>query len=163
METGHELPKSWVILGNLGYHFPRFLSAPTTCKLLLLLYIFYIYIYIYTIYTLSWELGYPPYSQRERGKDHQREAPPLPKFPRFHYSVHNTGLRRHRTAMIVSTYERLRVGAHTLRRTLDPAPGCELHLRVPGRRLRLVGALVEVHKLPAVTVLPVQLCSLPDS
>ena len=65
--------------------------------------------------------------------------------------------------MIVSTYERLWVGAHTLRRPLDPAPGCEPHLRVPGSRLRLVGALVEVHKLPAVTVHPVQLCSLPDS
>ena len=159
MEAGHELPKSWVILGTTSQDF----CQPPQRVSYYYYNIYFIYIYIYTIYTLSWELGYPPYSQRERGEDHQREAPPLPKFPRFHYSVHNTGLLRHRTAMIVSTYERLWVGAHTLCRPLDPTPGCELHLRVPGSRLRLVGALVEVHKLPAVAVLPVQLCSLPDS
>ena len=112
MEAGHELPKSWTFLNNLELVFQDFLPGLSTCKLLLLLYIFYIYIYIYYIYVIlnSWRGG----TLRERGEDFSSErGHHCSSFQDFPRSVHNTGSHRHRTTMIVSTYERLRVGDHT--------------------------------------------------
>ena len=148
MESGHELPKSWTFLNS----FFKIFCFPTQRLS--------IYYYIYSTILNSWRGSTLPGGEGDISSERRHPCSRIEDSPR---SVHNTGLRRHRTAMIVSTYERLRVGAHKSCRPQRLAPGWQFHLLVSGSLLRLVGALVEVHKLPAVTVLPVQFCSLPDS
>ncbi len=172
MEAGHELPKSWTFLNNLELVFQDFFPGPQRVSY----YYYYIYsIYIYILYIRYLEFLKGGYSPGERGGLFFRERASLFKFSRFspqraQYWITSSpnsddcvnvwtssGGWSHMTA--VRQYL-LTVQPGRLQ---HPTPGWELHLRVPGSRLRLVGALVEVHKLPAVAVLPVQLCSLPDS